>query len=192
MLKKYKSPATQIERDDAIFRRVTGYDAEGEQKMERTRETEKGLYEGRRLQADLDRDRSALPQAGLGKFEGQPRIAEFAHAMSMNGFLDNEIGSVESGGWYGISSGSVITEDRTKEDVAAIIADYAGFEPDPEELAFLEKAKGGFIISEDDQGFVTVDWKAHPGFCGDAWFDIVEEVRSTMEVEEEADAEMVP
>jgi hypothetical protein len=85
--------------------------------------------------------------AHLGKYEGELRVAEFVHTLD----VDEEAGSCsEMGTWFGILRGALVDEETSS--VREVIPDVT-----EDELAFLRNASGA-IVTENDQGFVSVDW----------------------------------
>lgn len=96
---------------------------------------------------DPHRDANLRPYASPGKFEGGLAIDEYAYALSLEG-CDDECGSVaENGVWYGMLTG-------IGEPAATARIDL---ELTPDECAYLVNC-AGCIVSENDQGFVSVEW----------------------------------
>lgn len=107
-----------------------------------------------------------LREYGPGKFSLE--IDAAVYDASLEGGADEEIGDVETTGWYGILRGAI--------DPPA--------DATPEEKAFLA-AQAGAIISEDSQGFVSVEYYESETELEDAWSDIQDEIGELMDEEDE-------
>lgn len=95
---------------------------------------------------------------------------------------DEETGSVSvTGVWYGLLRGAL------KESL------YPGSkELNDEELAFLEAHKAGAIVSENDQGFVSVEYFKSAEEMNSAWSEIVSETETDDEDDEDEEPNIVP
>lgn len=105
----------------------------------------------------------ALTPYGPGKFN--LNVDAFVHAVTLDGCCDEEGDVSENGVWYGKVEGpfTVSAADRTEHGLS------------DEDCAFL-KAQAGAVVSENDQGFVTVDYFEHPSKLDRAWYKIVTEL----------------
>lgn len=92
----------------------------------------------------------AIRPYGPGKFDSM--MDSFVYGLSLDG-CDEETGSVEEDGWYGLLRGWTIPSDADlTKDERAVFASHVGA-----------------IICEDSQGFVTVDYYATPEELNEAW-----------------------
>ena len=87
-----------------------------------------------------------------GKFEGELRISEFIWDLTLEGFEDEELGDVESFGYFAkVSLGPKMLDD------VARMARETGVELTPGERQFV-KEQAGVILSEDNFGFVSATY----------------------------------
>jgi len=118
----------------------------------------------------------AIRSYGPGKFD--TIIDSYVYELSLNG-ADDEAGSVtENGIWYGLMRGLKVGgqfSDFTAEQLNEMNAS---------EKAFLRAQKGA-IISENDQGFVTVDYYKDKASLEDEWATIMYELSPDESDEEE-------
>lgn len=120
-----------------------------------------------------------LRKAAVGKFEGGLYIDQYVYEASLEG-CDDEIGDVqEQGIWYGkIYRGTTtiysMVQEQMKDDDEKLTS---------EEQEFLADVIG-IIISEDDQGFISVDYYESDKKLKTDWDKIVKEL-----TEEEEDDE---
>ena len=120
-----------------------------------------------------------LRKADVGKFEGGLYIDQYVYEASLEG-CDDEIGDVqEQGIWYGkIYRGTTtiysMVQEQMKDDDEKLTS---------EEQEFLADVIG-IIISEDDQGFISVDYYESDKKLKTDWDKIVKEL-----TEEEEDDE---
>ena len=82
---------------------------------------------------------------GPGKFNYM--VDQYVYGVSLDGGPNEEAGSVQEAGWYGIMRGNLLRED---EEAKELTEDERG----------LLRASVGAILSEDDQGFVHVTYYA--------------------------------
>ena len=121
-----------------------------------------------------------LRKADLGKFEGGLYIDRYAFDISLDG-VDDEIGDIsEQGVWYGkISRGTdtiySLIKTKMEEDEDTLT---------PEEEEYLADVIG-IIVSEDDQGFVNVDYYESDKDLKKDWDKIAEDMTDDEEDEEE-------
>lgn len=88
------------------------------------------------------------PYTNFGKYEGGYAIDPYIHGLTLDGFCDEEYGSVtENGMWYGIIRGpiSVSASDRENNDMTE------------SEISFLSSI-AGIIAQESDVGFVGIKY----------------------------------
>lgn len=81
-----------------------------------------------------------------GKYEGGLVIDEHVHGLTLEGWQDEECGDVSELGWFGLLKGPI--DLPADVDVTA------------EERAFLGRIAGA-IVSEDNNGFVSVEYFAN-------------------------------
>ena len=96
---------------------------------------------------------------GPGKFSTM--LDSYVYQVSLDVGCDDEIGSVDEGGWYGMMQGG-----------RAIFA--ADLELTAAERDMLDES-AGVIVSEDSNGFVSVEYYATATELHDAWHAIEEE-----------------
>lgn len=103
-----------------------------------------------------------LRRAAPGKFEGGLLVDAIVYEASLDG-TGEETGDADATGWFGFLRGGIFRED------AENAASRMGFAPlTTDERAYLADA-AGFILSQDGQGFVTVDRHATDAELVDAW-----------------------
>ena len=104
-----------------------------------------------------------LRKAGPGKFD--TILDEQIYQLSLDG-VDDECGDSSAGArWYGKLDGVLTVEDPTEpltEDERAYLA---------------EQGSGGAILSEDAQGFVTIEYFASADELETSWERIADGVR---------------
>lgn len=88
--------------------------------------------------------------------------SEITHYLHACGFTDEETGSVDQVGWYGLIRGSIAVE-------ADAMIEYGLTWEDVEELA----AASGAIVQEDNYGFVCADLYSNDTGLRDAWAKIL-------------------
>jgi hypothetical protein len=119
-----------------------------------------------------------LRKADLGKFEGGLYIDQYAFDITLDG-VDDEIGDVsEQGIWYGKIY-------RGTETVYSLIKKRMDDDEDkmtPEEEEYLADVIG-IIVSEDDQGFVNVDYYESDEDLKKDWDKIVDDMSEDDEEE---------
>jgi hypothetical protein len=94
----------------------------------------------------------------------KPRVAEIIHHLSTEGYQDLDL-STESG-WY------ALFEDPLTPTNAFVVAEDIGLHPlTDQECKYLTKS-AGFIVSEDDEGLVTVTAYETKRELYDDWDDI--------------------
>ena len=108
---------------------------------------------------------------GPGKYDTM--LDAYIHDLSMNG-CDEECGDTQDGLWYGLLRG--IQVEMPFSDIAA------GRLTD-DELAFLRQHRAGAILSEDSQGFVTVDYFTSQRSIEAAWHRAVKQAESALETD---------
>jgi len=112
-----------------------------------------------------------LRKADVGKFEGGLYIDQYVYEASLDG-CDDEIGDVsEQGIWYGkIYRGTTtiysMVQEQMKDDDEKLTS---------EEQEFLADVIG-IIISEDDQGFISVDYYESDKKLKTDWDKIVKDM----------------
>lgn len=110
-----------------------------------------------------------LTPYGPGKFRCLVDVVAWSY--TLEGAHDDETGEADSVGWFGVIFGAV---------------DPEGFEPgDGRTLSefdrkFLANAKGGAIVSEDSDGFVSVDFFDSDADIRKEWERIVERVSEAL------------
>lgn len=87
----------------------------------------------------------------FGKFEGGLNIDSYAHFLSGDG-VDSECGDVSAGGWYGLLQGPLF--DPSVPDNVKLADECELTAADRDYLA----TSAGCILTEDSQGFVSVEW----------------------------------
>lgn len=93
---------------------------------------------------------------GPGKFEGEPIWAPYVWAVSLSDGGDEQVGSVsEHGVCYILIRGGIDVRELP-EDIKKQAEMYGAEELTDEENEFVAQ-QAGFIIREDDQGFVSVE-----------------------------------
>ena len=110
-----------------------------------------------------------LRKYGPGKFD--TILDEQVYQLSLDG-VDDETGSVQEYGWYGKLDGPLTISDPT----------------DPlteDEQAYLAEQGGGAILSEDSQGFVTIEYFASADELETRWERIADGVREDERVDED-------
>ena len=119
-----------------------------------------------------------LRKADVGKFEGGLYIDQYAFDITLDG-VDDEIGDVsEQGIWYGkIYRGTDTIYSLIK---AKIEEDEEKLTPEEEE--YLADVIG-IIVSEDDQGFVNVDYYESDEDLKKDWDKIVDDMSEDDEEE---------
>ena len=114
---------------------------------------------------------------GPGKFD--TILDSYVYSVSLDGGCDSECGSVdETGRWYGMMRGSLSLSHADKRD-----CDY--FDLNSAERAELTKY-AGVIVSEDSQGFVSVEYFKTTEELDEAWSEI--EIEYT-DMQDEIEAE---
>ena len=112
-----------------------------------------------------------LRKADLGKFEGGLYIDQYAFDITLDG-VDDEIGDVsEMGIWYGKIY-------RGTDTIYSLIKEKIEDDEDkltPEEEEYLADVIG-IIVSEDDQGFVNVDYYESDEDLKKDWDKIVDDM----------------
>lgn len=105
-----------------------------------------------------------LTPYGLGKFS--TIVDSMAYAVSLAG-CDDETGDVEEGGWYGLLRGAIKVDppfaDLTVQQDQELSAD---------DRTYLAAQKGGAILAEDSQGFVSVEWFATAAALDRRWGEL--------------------
>jgi len=121
---------------------------------------------------------SGIRKYGPGKFQNY--IDQYVYALSCEGFVDEEVGSIqENGEWYGMIRGS-IREDVIKR----ALKDHTPHDLTKEELDLIDTV--GIIVSEDSDGFFWVtyyddskvmehNWESIKGAIEDFYVDEEEE-----------------
>jgi chaperonin cofactor prefoldin len=105
---------------------------------------------------------------GPGKFD--TIVDSYVYHVTLEG-VDSEVGDVQDMGWFGVMGG---------KDLLAAVERAASEEGDkltPEEKE-LFKDDGGVIISEDGQGFVSVDYFNTKAELDQKWSEIEDEAET--------------
>jgi hypothetical protein len=130
--------------------------------------------------ADEAKKVSADPQGirsyGPGKFD--TIVDSYVYSVSLDGGADEELGDVsETGRWYGLMRGQGLLEAVEKQ---------AAEEKDQltQDEKDLFKEEGGVILSEDDQGFVTVDYFDTKEALEQKWTEIENDTYSDDDIDE--------
>ncbi len=113
---------------------------------------------------------------GPGKFD--TILDSYVYSVSLDGTCE-ECGSVDTGRWYGMMRGSLSLSHADSRD-----SDY--FDLNSAERAELTRY-AGVIVSEDSQGFVSVEYYETVEELGEAWALIEEEEARRYEEENEED-----
>jgi hypothetical protein len=104
-----------------------------------------------------------LTKYGPGKFN--LLVDAIAHAYTMMGAHDDETGDVETSGWFGSIRGPIDPEGMEQASRLSTA-----------DREFLAMNVGGAIVSEDSQGFVSVDFFRTEAELDEEWERIVEKV----------------
>ena len=119
-----------------------------------------------------------LRKADLGKFEGGLYIDQYAFDITLDG-VDDEIGDIsEDGIWYGKIY-------RGTDTIYSLIKKRMDDDEDkmtPDEEEYLADVVG-IIVSEDDQGFVNVDYYESDEDLKKDWDKIVDDMSEDDEEE---------
>lgn len=105
----------------------------------------------------MARDYDLTPYGSPGKFEGGSAIDQVAHDVTLDGAAE-ELGEADGFGWYGKIEGAIEATDEQ-------IRNYDLSQDDIDYLA----AVAGAIVSEDSNGFVSVEWYTSRGNLERAW-----------------------
>lgn len=121
-----------------------------------------------------------LPMArSPGKFEGELRISEFVWDLTLEGFADEELGDVQDFGYY-----SLVSLGPEAVDDIARAAREANVELTPAERQLIRENSGA-IVSEDNYGFVHVEYYDSKKKLDQSWSRLEESYRGfTMEDDE--------
>ena len=112
-------------------------------------------------------DSAAFRPYGPGKFTHV--IDRAIYGLTLDGGADEESGEVEGTGWRGLIRGRLSVGQAFEAIESAGMVDVT-----TDELAYLtEEACGGFIVSEDSQGFVTT-CRYLPDEIENAWVGVLE------------------
>jgi hypothetical protein len=101
-----------------------------------------------------------------GKFEGCLAIDEWTHGLTLDGCCDEECGSVDESGWYGIIRGPLCKHEDAPQFDGERLTDA--------EVEFLA-TRAGAIVRVESQGFVSVAYYADPQTLEDTWAEVVAE-----------------
>lgn len=124
---------------------------------------------------------------GPGKFEGEPIYAPYVWAVSLNDGGDEQVGSIEEYGVVYILIRGGINVRELPEDIKKHAQMYGAEELTDEENEFIAK-QVGFIIREDDQGFVSVEAFETEKELEEEWEEKEQEIEE-LSLEFEADDE---
>jgi hypothetical protein len=102
----------------------------------------------------------------------------FALALSLDG-VDEEAGSVDTGGWYGLFRAPVVASVAELDD--ALQAMWNDLDADTQRE--LQHQKGGMIMNQDSDGFVNVDLYDNDADLSAEWDWVVENVADEPEEE---------
>ena len=117
-----------------------------------------------------------------GKFEGELAIAEYVYKLVGESWQDDEIGSVDEMGWYGLFRFKD-TENKARflkglEEAAA----EEGESLTPEERKFVMRL-AGLIVSESESGGFGVNWFTNKRELDAAWSEIQDDYEKFYEEE---------
>ena len=99
---------------------------------------------------------------GLGKFDTM--LDSFLWTAALDGGPDEELGEVEGFGWYGLMIGDLL-------EAAGRVAKEEGDELTEEEREEMAATKA-VIMSEDNQGFVSMDYFEDEKEAREKWAEI--------------------
>lgn len=106
-----------------------------------------------------------LRRYGPGKFDLW--VDSYVYGLSLDGSCDEEMGEADGPGWYGLIRGVPLAEPIEPLDEAATL--------EPAEVEFLRN-QAGVILSENSDGFVSVDYFERDSDLMAAWGEVVEDV----------------
>lgn len=122
----------------------------------------------------------AIRSYGPGKFD--TILDSYVYAVSLDGGADEEMGDVGGFGWYGMMG----NDEGVLASAVIAEAKRAGEPLNKDETSFILSAKGGVIMTEDNQGFVGVAYFTSEKARRKRWKEIEEEYA---EFEEEYESE---
>lgn len=125
-----------------------------------------------------------------GKYAGGLLIDELVNDMTLDG-ADEETGYADTTGWYGLLRGPIHMEEckgcSWSHVVGVVVSDCQNvahrYHLHSDEELFLS-AIAGAIVTEDSQGFVSVEYFETATALNEAWADIVRAVDAVLQTEE--------
>ena len=121
-----------------------------------------------------------MAKRALGKFDNN--LDSYAHGVTMDGGVDEELSLPDGGGWYGL----ILLDDDTRKAIRKAAEEHVALDED--EDACLDES-AAVILFERSDGIVEADWFDDKEDAEGAWEEIEEEFEEEEEEHEEEEDE---